>query len=370
MYAAIKHILRNEKFIACRCPSNMQYPQKDGEWTDEQRMEWQANNVAPRILMPIETFRVKTDELYLKYDYANSPLKIAVLTCIADELASFYGVSRQSAIIRMIETGYKDAASIYQYGSSDKRSYISKAEAFVEYSTNQRFRALIDSGRFKHVDGYFVINDDKYIETDDDGHGSLSEYAWSHLEECTLQFHLKQKDTRNIPWPSDEIFHRANDDPNQKVPEYDAGQNTAVLKLSEETQKKRADFERQNRRYQMSTSGKTCWQLIYELIQERGWNKITFSERTLLGEEVYSKAKNNNASKPDIRTIIAIACGLELDLPLTNELLRLAGHALDDSLEHRALSYCVTNFPGESMESRNDFLVSYGFKPLGTKQRL
>ena len=44
LYAAIKHILRDEKFIARRCPADMSYPDDKEEWTDEQRMEWQTNN--------------------------------------------------------------------------------------------------------------------------------------------------------------------------------------------------------------------------------------------------------------------------------------------------------------------------------------
>ena len=127
LYAAIKHILRNEKFIACRCPADMSYPDDKEEWTDEQRMEWQANNLAPRILMPIQTFKVKVDELYKQYDYENNPLKIAVLTCIADDLASFYSVSRQSALIRMTETGYPEAKSVLQ-AINEKywHSYVSR----------------------------------------------------------------------------------------------------------------------------------------------------------------------------------------------------------------------------------------------------
>ena len=118
----------------------MVYPDKDAEWTDEQRMEWQANSMAPRILMPIRTFRMKVDELYKQYDYQNSPIKIAVLTCIADDLAKFYGVSRQSALIRMMETGYKEAASVYNYDSdSPFHNYVSQSDAFYAYC---RFRSV------------------------------------------------------------------------------------------------------------------------------------------------------------------------------------------------------------------------------------
>lgn len=155
LYAAIKSILRNEKFIACRCPADMVYPTENEEWTDEQRMEWQANNLAPRILMPIQTFKIKVDELYKQYDYENNPLKIAVLTCIADELASFYGVSRQSALIRMTETGYPEAKSVLQaINEKDWHSYVSREDVFYEYSTNEDFRKLLDTGKFRYVDGY------------------------------------------------------------------------------------------------------------------------------------------------------------------------------------------------------------------------
>ena len=63
MHAAIKHILRKERFVACRCPSNMVYPEKDIPCTDEKRMEWQSNSLASRILMPLATFKVKVAEL-------------------------------------------------------------------------------------------------------------------------------------------------------------------------------------------------------------------------------------------------------------------------------------------------------------------
>lgn len=49
-------------------------------------MEWQANNMAPRILMPYRTFRLKIDELLQKYNYENSELKLAILTNAAEEL--------------------------------------------------------------------------------------------------------------------------------------------------------------------------------------------------------------------------------------------------------------------------------------------
>lgn len=105
MYAAIKHILYDQKFVACRCPSNMVYPQKNEEWSDVQRMEWQANNMAPRILTPYRTFRMKVDELLRKYDYENSPIKSAMTV---DWTGTWWSiVSRQSSSSRFMPCSCK-----------------------------------------------------------------------------------------------------------------------------------------------------------------------------------------------------------------------------------------------------------------------
>lgn len=368
MYAAIKYILHGKDFVACRCPSNMAYPKKTEEWTDVQRMEWQANNMAPRILMPIETFKVKVNELYKQYDYENTPLKPQVLICIADELAKFYGVSRQSALIRMIEAGYKEAAGVYQYGNESKsHSYMSQANAFYAYCTNDEFRTLVDSGEFRYVDGYFVINDEHYIQRNDDDSYALSDYAWANLDTCTLKFtwqSLKSEQCKHLPF---EIFHRANAD--QKVSKYDKLESGSALKLSKELQAKRNEFECELRSAELTSINKTCWQLIYELIQQRGMSKSHFCNATLLGEEVYRKAEKSISTNPSLRTIVAIACGLDLDINATERLLQLAGHTFGDSDEHRALRFCITGLSGFSIEERNYFLESYGYKPLGTKER-
>lgn len=369
LYAAIKQILRNEKFIAHRCPSNMSYPSEYEEWTDEQRMEWQANNMAPRILMPIQTFKIKVDELYQKYNYDDNTLKAAVLTCIADELAKFYGVSRQSALIRMKETGYPEAQLVLQQlEEQENHAYISREDVFYEYSTNESFRELLDSGKFKYVDGYIIINDKKYIQKDESGKYTLTKYAWDNLEECTISFTWKRiKHSAAKGHLPEEILHRANDE--QEVSTYDKKQNTSVTKLSDELQKKRSRFEINEGIHNISTNGKTCWEYIFDIINYKGLSKVHFCNLTGLGEEVYRKAEKNIKTDPSVRTIVAIACGLDLDIETAEKMLSLAGRSLRESDEDRALKFCITGFAGQSIEERNDFLESYGYKTLGTKER-
>lgn len=88
-----------------------------------------------------------------------------------------------------METGYKEAASIYQYDKeSPYHGYSDQRDAFYAYRTSSEFRRLVDSGLFRYVDGYFAINDEQYIERNNDGKLTLTDYAWANLSECTLQF--------------------------------------------------------------------------------------------------------------------------------------------------------------------------------------
>ena len=90
---------------------------------------------------------------------------------------------------------------------------------------------------------------------------------------------------------------------------------------------------------------------------------------TLLGEEVYRKAKKGNTSKPGARAITAFAVGLGLDIDTAEYLMQLAGHVYSEDDEDQALKFCLTGLSGHSIDDCNDFLTSYGFDPLGTKER-
>ena len=50
---------------------------------------------------------------------------------------------------------------------------------------------------------------------------------------------------------------------------------------------------------------------------------------------------------------LSIACGLDLDIGLTERLLQLAGHAFNESTEHQALRFCITGLSGHSIEDRD-----------------
>lgn len=240
--------------------------------------------------MPFQTFTMKVDELYQQYGYANSPLKIAVLTCITDELAVFYGVSRQSALIRMTETGYLEARSVLQaINEKDWHTHVSLEDVFYEYSTNAEFRALLDTGLFKYVDGYVVINDEKFIRLDESGATTLTDYAWESLDECCLSFgwqRIRRASAKEVL--PQIIFHRDNDE--LDISKYDSKQNTSMVELSKEMQKKRKHFEQNEKIHKLSTIDKNCWTYIYRIITIKGTSKPHFCDLTGLRRRKLSQS--------------------------------------------------------------------------------
>lgn len=366
MYAAIKQILSNKHFIICRCPSASVYPKGNEEWTDEQRMEWQANSIAPRILMPTKTFEMKAGELYQKYAHLGPvPCKMRI-ELIVGELASFFEVSRQSVIIRMCELEYPEAQILNTPSLSEQNRYsIDISDAFFAYCTNSTLRDFIDDGLFVYAQNVFVINDEKYVYNVGE-EKQLTSYALEHLDECSLAFSWKSIHEDEYGDLSPILMRRAN--AAQKAAVFSESDNRSVISVSDEVRKKRAEFERQNKDYRLVSPYRSGWDLMGEIIRMRGISKAHFCNLTGLDEIVYRRATKGEDTKPSLSTILAFSCGLNLDIDTTNKIMQLSSHTLDDSDEHRAYAFCITGMSGMSLEAKNEFLSSYGYPTLGSKQ--
>ncbi|HFU4479719.1 TPA: ImmA/IrrE family metallo-endopeptidase, partial [Streptococcus suis] len=148
-------------------------------WTQDDWMEWHANSIAPRLLMPKKTTKQKVNELITNYSLKyTSDQRIEMFEQIIDDLASFFQVSRLAAKIRLHQLGYHEFEGIYNFvGDQYLRSYscelramssnqsftISFANACMLNWTNEHFRELMDSNRYVYVDSHFCLNNSKYV---------------------------------------------------------------------------------------------------------------------------------------------------------------------------------------------------------------
>lgn len=73
--------------------------------------------------------------------------------------------------------------------------------SFYASINNSKLKQTLTNKEILYVDGYFVINDAKYIDVEG-GKKHLSEYAMSHREECCLAFNSIEDDKEDLPYDS------------------------------------------------------------------------------------------------------------------------------------------------------------------------
>lgn len=107
-YQILASVADGKTALAFRCPTDIKNETFNAEWTDEDWMEWQANGIAPRILMPKETVGSAFERLLV--ESRENPFIAANLMpptrWIIEQIAAFYQVSKQSAEIRLKELGH------------------------------------------------------------------------------------------------------------------------------------------------------------------------------------------------------------------------------------------------------------------------
>ena len=107
-YHILQAVLDKRASKVYKCPTATLDEEKQGNWTDEMWMEWHAINIAPRILIPVQTVGDVFERL--KAESKKNPLVISrsipATKWIVGQLADFYKVSKQSVEKRLSELGY------------------------------------------------------------------------------------------------------------------------------------------------------------------------------------------------------------------------------------------------------------------------
>lgn len=369
--------------IAFRCPVEETNKTMDEEWADAEIMEWQARNIAPRILMPKNTTLVKVKEFLAKHNYSND--KYAAVKETIEELSEFFEVSKQSAVIRMVDFGYEVAREFYNYNNEidfspyKQRNFkinqrglskktvqkISSKEAYEEYRRNKVFREIIHSGAFKYINGFFVINDKKYIASDEEGKQILTEYAETHMSECVLSFSFKldgyvPQDSGN----STDMFYMYKAESYSSRKTYSTNtQNSDVFDRWYSGEEMRRQLEE---RRNLPRSFNEMFKYLFD---NRKWTTQKFKDMTLLSDNELSRIRKN-PPQTSKRTMVAVCIGMKLPLDTSLEFMRAAGIVLVDTNDEDAIYKYILSCNFGDIDSANDFLIANDFKPLGQQEKV
>ncbi|HEO0107196.1 TPA: ImmA/IrrE family metallo-endopeptidase [Streptococcus agalactiae] len=348
-------------------------------WTSLDWMEWQANGIAPRILMPKVQTRIKIRELFQTLTLVNPDISRSELVQeVVDNLATFFEVSRQAAKIRMIDLGFKEANGVYNYlDDRYMHNFAFELEAFdkgssytitsndlcFEYCFNESFRQIIDRNMFIYVDNHLCLKDKKFIYMTKDG-PIMTDYDYEHMDECCLIFKVKSKNFTSI---SNETY-------------YDYVLNRGVTKESEI----KADFVDilqnpslmdQLPPLDMMKLGKKISELLKELPFEfsgtlRSHRKrknctqpflaklVGITERTLRD---YETLEDN---LPRLELTLSFCFALKLRPELSDDMIKKAGHQLTISPPHQVYKMLLSTSYYKPLSEINSILQAAKMKTL------
>lgn len=326
-------------------------------------VEWQANRVTPRIRMPAQSFSFKAEELMQKH------IRLAEtdrLERTISELAAIYGVSKQSAKLRMVELGWTAAKGVLNFVdgkyvenyhvdssvSTQNETYtISLSEALQLFRESEKFRTVIQSGNYQYVDGHYCLASRKYLFRRN-GILYLTQYAKEHMRECCLSFAvskgrsqqdyregvLQKKDGYKDPFS----LYLANKADNGDLWE-------ASKKLSKIIDNLPAK------------AGPT---LCFHMTQ-RKMSIECLTSYSGVSPRTIKRLRSASSHTPKKETALAICIGLRLEPALSSDWLKKAGISFSSSPSDILYQFILSSMYWQPISSINSTIQSFGFQPLG-----
>lgn len=347
---------------------------KDSDKSSTDWMEWHANSLAPRIQMPLSSFKTKAFQVIkqFKRELGTSEI-IDVIQPAIEELSVFFCVSRLAAKIRMIDSGYEEAAGAFLYidgryiqPHSFKKGTLKRNQTFSISAEDAAIQSLINpeirSGDYVYIDSHFVVNHPKYVEENLLGETVLTRHALTHMDECCLIFDLSiQSDGVKEKYYTECFLNR--DETSAVV--FDISYNHGYQHADPQEQSKLLAEQvlEEYRIYRLLTTDyRSCLELV------RDWRGVTYEE---LGEKVLLNEKTvrrivKGETKGSINSIVALCLALKLPPKISSHIISNSPHSLDihNNISHQWYDFVLTHKYPESMNSIRDFLVSVEAEPL------
>ena len=349
-------------------------------------MEWHANHLAPRILMPARQTLQKIEELIEKNKRVLQTDNTAdIMESVVYELSEFFEVSRISAKIRMIDLGYPEAIGVYTYiddryvgnhtfeKSALKRNQtfsIGIQDALHEYAMNQEFRKILDSGKYIYVDAHFCINDSKYVRLNDEGFAELTDYARQHIDECCLVFDVtsRKNDRYGVQYYKEAVLFR--DAISEKIVELkysESERNRITEERAEEFRKIGSEAK------QIASIARTLPPTFADtLVAHMKRQKCTvekLAEHSQVGTKTIQRMRNELDYSTSLGNVVAICIGLQLHPILSMDLVGKAGFTFKQYDEEHVIYQLLLNTKHQSsIYECNEILRANNCNTIGKEE--
>lgn len=365
------------------------YSNKTGsKATEIDWIEWQANELAPKILMPASMTRkyIKDKFAALRRTTHENVRDAEIFQQTIASTAAFFNVSKSSAKLRAAELGFEQANGVFVYVdgkyimpfSFDKNA-LGKNETFVIDSVSAaklvidspNLYALFLANKIVFVNNMLCINNEKYIQYDKEGFPSMTRYALDHADECCLVLKCERKYDRayddsygNLGFLCREIsadFFVENDVKNETYEE-------RKKELSDEANKKDKDKDNEAKIIKKVMSSITELEDTFDKlpgslsktidyhIRRKGYTANQLNERTQLSEQFISNLRNNKVRNIKLQTLMKLFVGLNLAPDFCLDLMEKAGVSFPKTKEGRFFRWLVMEHTNETVMQWQKYL--------------
>lgn len=349
-------------------------------------LEWQAHRLAPRVLMPHDSFRKKALELIGNID-SHETDKVTTCDALIESLSEFFIVSRISVKYRLIEVGLLETISGYEdYDSvfaeiNSKKDFVqlTSVEAFQLLSDNQSLQEWICNGRFIFADGYFVLADSKFVASKD-GQLHLTSKAKHNLAQCVIN--IREQNFKNYPNHNKDILgyavlHKTTSIDKRMLvfhPKYQSNfdyEPDEVYEAFHESILKYDEDEEIELIKKLGDPTTTLCNCLWFLMENRKWKyPQKFSEETLLHSNYHGKIKNNKYNNIGTDNLMAICVGLRLSLRITEKIFEKSDNKLNYYQDpDKTYIHILEYMPGLSIQDFNSILEKANLKQLGSENK-
>ena len=348
-------------------------------------MEWHANALAPRILMPYKSFKQKAAALITQYKREFGTSDTAdIISMVIEDLHDFFGVSIQAAKIRMIDIGYTEAIGIFEYvddryipAHSFESGAIGKGQTYtvpsidslVQYAFNIDLRRILDTGNFVFVDSHFCINDPRYITQNEFGILRMTEYAVRHMDECCLVFDRTTRPNKEYGagrYTECVLFQKA---VTKTVNDYQYNHNDHNKEVEVRASTYRAEQD------EVKEAAKIAKQLpalfSESLVMLMKWKRMTveqLAEKALTSSKTIQRMRTVHERKWPVDLVMSVCVGLNLIPPLNDILMEKAGYRLTSGEKDITYKHLLATHYQDTIFEVNEYLETAGYSRLSGKE--
>lgn len=219
--------------------------------------------------------------------------------------------------------------------------------SFYASLNNQKLKQTLLNKEMLYVDGYFVINDTKYVELNN-GKKHLSEYAMAHRDECCLAFNSIEEDDENLPYESCKNCEKRQKSSPKKIKTDDEHNQKIFLRAQESDMKRVVE----NNHYAIELKNKLSGSFGYNLkvLMEDGGFSINLLAKSSKVDNKKIDKMLDGSTMPTLVDCMRFCAAFELHPIVSFHFIASGGFQLSNSNEqHQFYAFLINYCCGEDL---------------------